>query len=106
MNNLTSNIGHIIMAAIITAAVTVLAITNRITGSEALIVITAAGGVSLGGSVASSSGGVLGLGSAIASTSRGTSTSVPTVTTVTTELAPSTPTSTVTATAPASGGAL
>lgn len=56
MNNLTGNIGHIVTAVLVTIAVTVLAITNRITGADALFVIAGVGGFSLGGSVASSPG--------------------------------------------------
>jgi hypothetical protein len=56
MSNLTGNIGHIITAVLVTVAVTILAITNHITGSQAVVVIVGVGGFSLGGSVASSPG--------------------------------------------------
>jgi hypothetical protein len=59
VSNLTSNIGHIVTSVIIIAAVLVLALFSKITGAEALTVIVAVGGVSLGGSVASSSAGNL-----------------------------------------------
>lgn len=57
MNNLTTNIGHIVIAIIIIAASVALALHNTITGGEAIGLIAGAGGVSLGGAVASSSAG-------------------------------------------------
>lgn len=77
MNNLLQNIGHIATSIIIIIAVTVLAWHGTITGSEALTIIGVLGGVSVGGSVASSSVGAPGPSSVTASTSLGTSTSVP-----------------------------
>jgi hypothetical protein len=53
-NNLTGNIGHIVTAIVVIAAAVVLALHGNISGESALVVIGAAGGFSLGGSVASS----------------------------------------------------
>ena len=75
MNNLLQNIGHIATSIIIIIAVTVLAWHGTITGSEALTIIGVLGGVSVGGSVASSSLGAPGLSSGVAPTLAGTSTS-------------------------------
>ena len=48
MTSFIANLPHLIMATVVIAAVTVLAGTGTITGNEALVVIAAAGGVSLG----------------------------------------------------------
>jgi len=56
MNNLIGNIGHIATAVVVIVAAVILALHGTITGGEALVVIVGAGGVSLGGSVASSPG--------------------------------------------------
>lgn len=77
--NFNNNVGHIITAVCIIIAVVVLAALNRITGSDALAVIGTVGGVSLGGSVASSSAGAPVPASAAASASLGAATSTPTV---------------------------
>jgi hypothetical protein len=57
VNNLTTNIGHIVIAVIMIGAAVALAIAHVITGGEAIGLIAGAGGVSLGGAVASSSAG-------------------------------------------------
>jgi hypothetical protein len=57
VNNFTTNIGHICIAVVIIVAAVVLAIKGTITGGDAIALIGAAGGVSLGGAVASSSAG-------------------------------------------------
>ena len=57
MGNLSTNMGHIVTAVIIIIAVTVLAWHGTISGSDALTIIGVLGGVSVGGSVASSSAG-------------------------------------------------
>lgn len=57
MNNLTTNIGHILISVVVIAAAVVLAIKGTITGGDAIGLIGVAGGVSLGGAVASSSAG-------------------------------------------------
>jgi hypothetical protein len=57
VNNLTTNIGHIVIAVIIIGSAVALAIKGVITGGEAIGLIAGAGGVSLGGAVASSSAG-------------------------------------------------
>ena len=82
--NFTNNVGHIVTSTCIIIAVVVLAALNRITGADALAVIGTVGGVSLGGSVASSLAGAPVLGSAVASASPGAATSTPTTTTPTT----------------------
>lgn len=48
MQNLLTNLPHLIIATIVIAAVSVLAATGTIPGSTALAVIAGAGGVSLG----------------------------------------------------------
>lgn len=78
--NFSQNVGHIITATVIIAAAVVLAALNKITGADAIAIIGTTGGVSLGGSVASSSGGTLAQGLAVGSTSVGTVTSAPTTT--------------------------
>lgn len=57
MNNFTQNVGHMAMAIVIIVCVTILAIHGTITGSDALVLIAGLGGVSVGGSVASSLAG-------------------------------------------------
>lgn len=57
MNNLVQNIGHIVIATVVIASAVVLSIKGTITGGEAITMIAAAGGFSLGGAVASSSAG-------------------------------------------------
>jgi hypothetical protein len=57
VNNLLTNIGHIVIAVVVIAAVVVLDIHGSITGGEAIGIIGAVGGVSVGGAVASSSAG-------------------------------------------------
>ena len=52
MNNFTTSVGHIIIATVIIVAATVLAVQHVITGGEALGIIGAIGGVSVGGAVA------------------------------------------------------
>jgi len=81
MNNLLNNIGHIATSIIIIIAVTILAWHGTITGSEALTIIGVLGGVSVGGSVASSSPGALVPSSVVAPASLGISTSTPTTAT-------------------------
>jgi hypothetical protein len=73
VNNLTTNIGHILISVIMITAAVVLAIKGTITGGEAIALIAGAGGVSLGGAVASASAGVLQPSSVAVSTSPGTS---------------------------------
>jgi hypothetical protein len=48
VTNLLSNLPHLLMAAIVIAAVATLAAVGVIPGSDALVVIAGAGGVSLG----------------------------------------------------------
>jgi hypothetical protein len=48
MAQLLANLPHLLMAAIVIAAATVLAATHVITGGEAIALIAGAGGVSLG----------------------------------------------------------
>lgn len=55
MNDLYKALPHLIMATVVIGAVTVLAATGVVTGSEALPVIIGAGSFTLGGTVASSS---------------------------------------------------
>lgn len=74
MNNLTTNIGHIIVTVVIIGAAVALALHNTITGGEAIGLIAGAGGVSLGGAVASSSVANSAPSSVAVSTSPGTST--------------------------------
>lgn len=74
MNNLTTNIGHIIVTVVIIGAAVALALHNTITGGEAIALIAGAGGVSLGGAVASSSAASSVPSSVNVSTSPGTST--------------------------------
>lgn len=74
MNNLVSNIGHIIVTTIIIAAVSVLAWHGTISGGTAVAIIAGIGGVSVGGGVASASAGVQPASSVAVSTSPGTST--------------------------------
>ena len=57
MNNFATNVGHIVIAVFIIVAAVVLGIKGTITGGEAITLIAAAGGFSLGGAVASSSAG-------------------------------------------------
>lgn len=73
MNNLTTNIGHILIAVVVIVAVSVLAWHGTITGGDAIGIIAGAGGVSLGGAVASSSAGGQAPSSVAVSTSPGTS---------------------------------
>lgn len=94
MNNFVGNIGHIVTSLAIIVVVTVLAYHGTITGSEALTIIGVLGGVSVGGSVASSSVGVPAPGSVVAPTSNGTAGSVVTVTTTATPAAPASTSST------------
>lgn len=54
MSNLTSNLSHIVVALAVIGAVTALAAIGTISGAEALVVIAAVSGVSVGGGVASS----------------------------------------------------
>lgn len=61
MDNLLTNIPHLITATLVIAAAVVLAATHTITGGEAIALIAGAGGVSLGVS-ASSSGSSTGAG--------------------------------------------
>lgn len=101
MGNFTGNVGHIITLVVITVAVSFLAATNKITGAEALLVITAAGGVSLGGSVASVSAGGPTPNLVVTSSSPGTSTSTSaSVTTTPPSTSTSSPADTVTAALP------
>lgn len=62
------------MATIVVAAVTVLAVEHILTGGEALSVIAAAGGFTLGGTIGSASNGVSDTGSAPISRSASTGT--------------------------------
>lgn len=55
MQDLKKALPHLIMALIVIAAATVLAVTNKISGGEALAIISAAGSVVLGGTIASAS---------------------------------------------------
>lgn len=48
MNNFMQNLPHLVMATIVIAATSALAATGTISGSEALPIIVAGGGVSLG----------------------------------------------------------
>lgn len=48
MQNLLSNLPHLIMAAVVIGATSALAVSGVITGDTALAVIAGAGGVSLG----------------------------------------------------------
>lgn len=73
MSNLTTNIGHIAIAVVVIASAVVLAIRGVITGGEAIGLIAGAGGVSLGGAVASSSAQAQPASSVAVSTSPGTS---------------------------------
>lgn len=57
MENLKQNLGHIITVTLIIGAAVALAITNKISGAEAIGIIGTAGGFSMGGGVASSSAG-------------------------------------------------
>jgi hypothetical protein len=57
VNNFTTNVGHIVIAGVVIVAAVVLGIKGTITGGEAITLIATAGGVSLGGAVASSSAG-------------------------------------------------
>ena len=75
VGNLSTNMGHIVTAVIIIIAVTVLAWHGTISGSDALTIIGVLGGVSVGGSVASSSAGGSVPVSADSQVSTGTSTS-------------------------------
>ena len=75
MNNFTTNVGHIVTSLVIIVAVTALAWHGTISGSECLTIIGVLGGVSVGGSVASSSAGAPALSSAVAPASIGTATS-------------------------------
>ncbi len=63
MGNLITNIGHIITALVVDVILMVLAIRGVITGDTAVTTIIAVSAFSLGGSVASSSGGTLTPGS-------------------------------------------
>lgn len=56
MPNLLTNLPHMIMATIVIAAVVILTATHNITGAEGLIVITGAGGFTLGAGAGSTSG--------------------------------------------------
>ncbi len=64
MNNLVNNLGHIVISTVVIIAVTILAWHGTISGADAFGVIGVVGGVSMGGSVASSSPGNLVPGSA------------------------------------------
>jgi hypothetical protein len=55
MNDLAKALPHLIMATIVIAAVVALAVANKLTGTEVLPVIAAAGGFTMGGTVASGS---------------------------------------------------
>lgn len=55
MNDFYKALPHLLMATVVIAAVTVLAATGTMTGGEVLPVIAAAGGFTLGGTVASGS---------------------------------------------------
>ncbi|MGH3262024.1 MAG: hypothetical protein ACRDNS_08525 [Trebonia sp.] len=55
MSNLLSNLPHLVMAVVVIAAMVVLAALHLITGAEAVGVIGAAGGFSLGAGGASAS---------------------------------------------------
>ncbi len=83
MGNFTNNVGHIVTSVVIIVSVTVLAWHGTLTGAEALGVIGVIGGVSVGGSVASSSAGTLAPSSATGPASVGVYTSVPTTTATT-----------------------
>lgn len=56
MQNFLSNLSHLIMAVVVIAAAVVLASVGTITGAEAVTLIAAAGGFSLGAGAASGSG--------------------------------------------------
>ena len=77
MPNLSNNIGHIVTTVLVIIAVTALAWHGTITGGEALTIIGVLSGVSVGGSVASSSGGAPTPGSASTPASTGVGTSAP-----------------------------
>ena len=53
MKNLSLNLVHVIVGIITIAAVVILATSNKVSGNEALTVITGLAGVLLGGSTAS-----------------------------------------------------
>lgn len=53
MKNLSLNLVHIIVGIVTIAAVVILATSNKVSGNEALTVITGLAGVLLGGSTAS-----------------------------------------------------
>lgn len=55
MNDLAKALPHLIMATIVITAVVILAVADKLTGTEVLPVIAAAGGFTLGGTVASGS---------------------------------------------------
>ena len=78
MNNFTTNVGHIVTAIVIIIVTAALAWHNTITGTDAVGIIGAVGGVSLGGSVASASAGAAVPVSASGPSSGGTSTLVTT----------------------------
>jgi hypothetical protein len=96
MNNLTANIGHIVIAIFVIVAVTVLSWHGTITGGEAITIIAGIGGVSVGGAVASSSAGAQQPSSVAVSTSPGISslTLNGATTTVAAQTTPVTPVST------------
>lgn len=48
MTNFASNLPHLIMATVLIAASSALAATGTISGSDAIVIISAAGGVSIG----------------------------------------------------------
>lgn len=73
MNDLSKALPHLIMATVVIVAVVVLAVTDHLTGTEVLPVISAAGGFTLGGTVAS--GSISTAAAAVAVTSPSTSVS-------------------------------
>lgn len=83
MSDLAKALPHMIMATIVITAVVILACVGKLTGSEVLPVIAAAGGFTLGGTVASGSMSAAIAGQADGSPSMSQLASLPDHTTVT-----------------------
>ena len=74
MTNFLQNLPHLIMAVVVIAAATVLASLNVITGGEAIALIGAAGGFSLGGAVGYASASSAATTASVTTTSNGSAT--------------------------------
>lgn len=55
MQDLKKALPHLIMAVVVIAAAVTLAVANKISGAEALAIVSTAGGMVLGGTIASAS---------------------------------------------------